>query len=79
MLNEAEFLRLEDIAPRRGRKNGGVGFLPLSRSTFLTRVRDGELPAPIYLSPGCPMWKRSELLEAIEKIARQRARNEVGA
>ncbi|TSA05698.1 MAG: hypothetical protein D4R76_00015 [Methylococcus sp.] len=69
---EQEFLRLEDISPRRGRKNGGIGFLPMSRSAFLMQVRNGVLPQPIYLSPGCPMWKRSELLAAIEKLSAQR-------
>ena len=71
-MSEQEFLRLEDIAPRRGRKNGGVGFLPMSRSAFLVQVKSGVMPQPIYLSPGCPMWKRSELLAAIEKLSAQR-------
>jgi predicted DNA-binding transcriptional regulator AlpA len=69
---EHEFLRLEDISPRRGRKNGGVGFLPLSRSSFLAQVKNGVLPQPIYLSPGVPMWRKSELLAAIEKLSAQR-------
>ena len=69
---DQEFLRLEDIAPRRGRKNGGVGFLPMSRSAFLVQVKNGVLPQPIYLSPGCPMWRKSELLAAINRLAAER-------
>ena len=71
-MSEQEYMRLEDIVPRRGRKNGGVGFLPISRSAFLTQVKNGVMPQPIYLSPGCPMWRKSELLAVIEKLAAQR-------
>ena len=35
-------------------------------STFWRGVKDGSVPAPYYVSPRCPRWRRSELRAALE-------------
>jgi predicted DNA-binding transcriptional regulator AlpA len=35
-------------------------------STFWRDVKRGIVPAPYYVSPRCPRWRRSELRSALE-------------
>ncbi len=39
-----------------------------SISSFWRNVRAGRLPQPIYVSPRCPRWRRSEILAALEAL-----------
>jgi predicted DNA-binding transcriptional regulator AlpA len=39
-------------------------------STFWRDVRAGRLPAPIYLGPRMPRWRRSELRVALDACPR---------
>ncbi len=39
-------------------------------STFWRDVKTGTLPAPLYLNPRMPRWKRSELRAAIDAAPR---------
>ena len=36
--------------------------IPLSRSTIWRRIRDGNFPAPIQISPGRVAWLESDIL-----------------
>jgi predicted DNA-binding transcriptional regulator AlpA len=36
-----------------------------ARSTFWRDVKRGLLPAPYYVTPRCPRWRRSELQAAV--------------
>lgn len=37
--------------------------LAVSRATFFKMHSAGKLPLPVYLTPRCPRWSRSELVE----------------
>lgn len=42
----------------------GAAELRLGLSTFWRDVKVGRLPAPYYVTPRCPRWRRSELRAA---------------
>jgi predicted DNA-binding transcriptional regulator AlpA len=41
-------------------------------STFWRDVRAGRLPAPVYVGPRMPRWRRSELRAAMDACPRQK-------
>jgi predicted DNA-binding transcriptional regulator AlpA len=41
-----------------------------ARSTFWRDVKRGLLPAPYYVTPRCPRWRRSELQAAVSLAPR---------
>lgn len=43
-------------------------------STFWRDVKRGALPAPLYLTPRMPRWRRSELRAAVNAAPRRRGR-----
>lgn len=43
-------------------------------STFWRDVKRGTLPAPLYLNPRMPRWRRSELRAAVDAAPRMRGR-----
>jgi predicted DNA-binding transcriptional regulator AlpA len=60
-LSDHRLLRLKQIiAP--------LGPLPVSRSTFLLRVKQGVYPKPCHPSPGVSAWWQSEILELLRRI-----------
>ena len=42
--------------------------LGVSRSTFLSRVKAGAWPQPVYLSPRRPVWRMDDLVTFIENV-----------
>jgi predicted DNA-binding transcriptional regulator AlpA len=50
------------------------GDRPLNPSTLYRGVRDGQYPPPILLGPNNPRWLRSECLQAIERLKKERAK-----
>ena len=47
--------------------------LRVSRSTLYKRVRAGNIPAPVYVTPTAPRWREDEIDAYIEKISESRA------
>lgn len=43
-----------------------AGRLRISRSTWFALVRDGHAPRPIYMTPRCPRWIRTDIEAWIE-------------
>lgn len=41
----------------------------VSRATIWRWVREGRLPAPVKLTPGCSRWRLSAVIEALEGAA----------
>ena len=50
--------------------------LGIRRSTIYKLMRQGRLPEPIQISPGCVRWQKSELEDWIN--SRPKATGEVG-
>jgi predicted DNA-binding transcriptional regulator AlpA len=61
---EDPLLRAAEAAAETGR----------ALSTFWRDVKRGALPAPIYLNPRMPRWRRSELRAAVNAAPRGRGR-----
>lgn len=55
-------LTAAEAAPETGR----------ALSTFWRDVKRGTLPAPLYLNPRMPRWRRSELRAAVDAAPRGR-------
>jgi predicted DNA-binding transcriptional regulator AlpA len=56
------FMRLKDIiAPR--------GPIPVGKSTWWTRVKDGTFPQPYKLGPGITAWRRRDIHDLIERMS----------
>lgn len=65
-LPETGFLRLSQII---GDKEKSIpALIPISRSTFLKRVKDGIYPLPIRLGRRSVAWRIQDIFELIEKI-----------
>lgn len=54
------YLRLRQIVQPHG-------LLPLSASTWWRLVRSGRVSAGILLSPGCRVWKLSDVLSLVDE------------
>lgn len=48
---------------------------PVVPSTIYKGIKTGLYPAPIKLGPGTSRWRRSEILEFLERAAAQRSRS----
>ena len=59
---------MNDTAPVLLSDNTASALLGISRATFWRRVKDGTFPQPIRIG-GITRWKRSELLDAIDRAA----------
>jgi prophage regulatory protein len=67
LLQNSAFLRLNQII---GNKKAGIpAIIPLSRTKFLTEVKNGNYPAPIRLGIRSIAWKTSDIVELIEKLS----------
>lgn len=44
-----------------------AGRLGISKSTVWRWVKDGHLPAPVKLGPGCTRWRASDLEAALSQ------------
>jgi predicted DNA-binding transcriptional regulator AlpA len=58
-------VRLSDII-------GPTGLVPISRSSWYARVRDGRFPKPVKLGPRLVAWRVEEIHDSIEKLASTR-------
>jgi len=47
---------------------GPEGLLPISRSTFYDKIKQGELPEPVKLGPRISTWKKSDILAFVAKM-----------
>ena len=45
---------------------------PIHFATLYRGVKSGKFPRPIKIGPGISRWRKSELREAIEKLALER-------
>jgi prophage regulatory protein len=43
--------------------------IPIARSTWWAWVKSGKAPAPVKVSAGVTCWRRSEVLEMIDREA----------
>ncbi|MGN6305723.1 MAG: helix-turn-helix transcriptional regulator [Mesorhizobium sp.] len=50
---------------------GPHGILPISKSSFWQGVAEGRYPKPIRLSPRVVCWRRSEILNLIQRLAEE--------
>lgn len=48
------------------------GSRPINPATLWRGVKSGIYPSPIKVSPNANRWKRSEIVEAIERLAAAR-------
>ena len=55
------FYRLKQIIP---------DILPISRSSFLRKVKDGEYPQPVRLGKRTVAWRKSEIQAYVEKVGK---------
>jgi prophage regulatory protein len=60
-LPEVGFVRLADV----------LRFIPVGRSTFWKRVKEGEYPQPVKLGKNSTAWRASDIRQLIEKIESQ--------
>lgn len=65
-INQAALLRLWCIIGDS--KRGIPALLPVSRSTFLARVKDGTYPQPIKLGVRSVAWKQSDILDLLDQL-----------
>lgn len=71
-LPETGFLRLRAIVGRPKTKTSPAepGLLPMCRSTFLTRVRQGKFPKPTKaLGARITAWKVEDIRSLLEQLA----------
>lgn len=79
-IRQADLIGQRPITPqqaeeRRARKrpcrprDGKRGLLPWSSATLWRKVKAGEFPAPVKLSPGVTAWDLSAVMEWIESRA----------
>lgn len=60
-----KLLRVKDIV--RDKKNGNVGYLPISKSAWWQGVAEGKYPKPIKLGPKTTCWRESDILALMER------------
>jgi predicted DNA-binding transcriptional regulator AlpA len=45
---------------------------PITASTLYKGIKTGRFPAPLKLGPGTARWRRSEIIDMLEKAAAER-------
>ncbi|MES0058400.1 AlpA family phage regulatory protein [Mesorhizobium sp. M0041] len=58
------FVRLKDIIGPRGP-------LPISKSSWLARVKSGEFPQPVKLGPKTIAWRVSDIRRLLQQFGSQ--------
>lgn len=58
-LTAASFLRLPQV----------LSVVPVSRSTWWSRVRSGEFPQPVKLGPRTTAWRAADIAALLERLA----------
>ena len=67
-LPQAGFLKLNQIIGDTKASPPIPAILPIGRTTFLNRVKDGTYPQPIRLGVRSVAWRLQDIFELIEKI-----------
>jgi len=65
-LPETGFLRIWDIVGDKKRKTPAL--IPIGRTTFLNRVKEGIYPKPVKITDRTVAWKVEDIRALIEKI-----------
>lgn len=58
-LSEAGFLRLPQV----------LAIIPVSRSTWWSRVRSGDFPQPVKLGPRTTAWRAADIAALLERLS----------
>lgn len=61
------YLRIWQIVGDKKRNIDAI--LPIGRSTFLARVKSGEYPAPVKISSKTTAWRKSDILNLLERFS----------
>lgn len=61
-LSAASFLRLPQV----------LSVVPVSRSTWWSRVRTGEFPQPVKLGPRTTAWRASDIADLLARLSGNR-------
>lgn len=69
-LPETGDLRLQQIVGDLKADPPILPIIPVSRSTWLTGVRNGRYPQKVRLSKRCVAWKVEDIQQLLEKIGR---------
>ena len=68
VLEEQRLLRVKQIIGDPNGKPPIPSMLPISKSTFWQKVKNGVIPKPIYpLGPRIALWKMSDILCLMKK------------
>lgn len=59
-LSQASFLRLPQV----------LSVVPVSRSTWWSRVRSGDFPQPVKLGPRTTAWRTSDIAELLARLGK---------
>lgn len=65
-LPETGFLRIWDIVGDKNKKTPAL--IPVGRTTFLNRVRDGTYPAPVKITERTTAWRVEDIRALINKL-----------
>ncbi len=65
-IQQYSLLRVWQIVGNR--KKGINAILPISRSTFLARVKSGEYPAGIHIGARQVAWRQSEIMALLNQL-----------
>ncbi|QPK65164.1 AlpA family phage regulatory protein [Methylomonas sp. LL1] len=65
-LPETGFLRIWSIVGDKKKKIPPL--IPVGRTTFLNRVKDGTYPAPVKISERTTAWRVEDIRALIEKL-----------
>jgi prophage regulatory protein len=65
-LPEAGFIKLRQIVGNK--KSGTPAIIPVSRTTFLNKVKSGEYPQPVKLGVRSIAWRVEDIRALIEKL-----------
>lgn len=57
-LSAASFLRLPQV----------LSIVPVSRSTWWSRVRSGDFPQPVKLGPRMTAWRAADIAALLERL-----------
>jgi hypothetical protein len=63
------YVRLHQLIGDPGK--GLPGIIPMSKSTLLRLVRNGQFPAPVKLSPMISAWRVEDIREWLNSLGKQ--------
>ncbi len=62
-LSAASFLRLPQV----------LSIVPVSRSTWWSRVRSGDFPQPVKLGPRMTAWRAADIADLLERLGKAKS------